>query len=328
MNNIKLKGGSLKVKEIKAFLEASYMEDPPKQIMGYTLDEQLSILYGKVYVNHKLKKVVVSHRGTVEALDWANNLTYGLSSTAYKLTPRYKAGYKMQEDAHKKYKGYQFEVVGHSQGGLLTHLLSAKSKNAYLVNPAYKKEQLRDNEYVIRSSGDVVSKLSVPRKYFNALLYPTWSKEHYITIPAKSNDPIKEHEITILDRLDQERVIGRGAGFMTGGARATNRWVEHVKKYAKENNVSYACAISEAKKTYVKVDKNEKKKEMMETLKRKWRSDIMKNFTNIIRNDPDSLPSLRLKFKTRNKGYREFMKEVAPKMYEKLTEKIGKNIAK
>ena len=38
--------------------------------------------------------------------------------------------------------GYQFEVVGHSQGGLLTHLLSDKSKNAYLVNPAYKKNNL------------------------------------------------------------------------------------------------------------------------------------------------------------------------------------------
>ena len=39
---MKLKGGSLKVKEIKAFLEASYMEDPSKEIMGYTLDEKLS----------------------------------------------------------------------------------------------------------------------------------------------------------------------------------------------------------------------------------------------------------------------------------------------
>ena len=136
---MKLKGGSLKVKEIKAFLEASYEEDPPKEIFGYQLDEQLSFLYGKVYVNHKLKKVVVVHRGTVETIDWANNALYALSSEAYKLTPRYQQGLKMQNDAHKKYKGYQFEVSGHSQGGLLAHLLSDKSKNAYLVNPAYKK---------------------------------------------------------------------------------------------------------------------------------------------------------------------------------------------
>ena len=210
---MKLKGGSLKVKEIKVFLEASYEEDPPKEILGYELDEKLSFLYGKVYVNHKMKKCVVAHRGTVEAIDWANNAVYALDSNAYKLTPRYKQGLKMQNDAHKKYKGYQFEVCGHSQGGLLAHLLSDKSMNAYLVNPAYKKEQLRDNEYIIRSSGDIVSKMSVPRKYFNALLYPSWSKEHYITIPSESNNPIKEHEINILDRLDQERVIGRGAGF-------------------------------------------------------------------------------------------------------------------
>jgi len=39
---MKLKGGSLKVNEIKAFLEASYEEDPPKEIMGYQLDEKLS----------------------------------------------------------------------------------------------------------------------------------------------------------------------------------------------------------------------------------------------------------------------------------------------
>ena len=88
------------------------------------------------------KRWFLSHRGTVEAIDWANNLSYVLSSTAYKLTPRFKAGQKMQELAHKKYKGYQFEVVGHSQGGLLTHLLSYKSKNAYLVNPAYNKNNL------------------------------------------------------------------------------------------------------------------------------------------------------------------------------------------
>jgi len=78
---MKLKGGSLKVKEIKAFLEASYEEDAPKEIMGYKLDEKLSFLYGNVYVNHK--KVVVAHRGTVENIDWANNALYALNSEAY-----------------------------------------------------------------------------------------------------------------------------------------------------------------------------------------------------------------------------------------------------
>jgi hypothetical protein len=31
-----------------------------------------------------------------------------------------------------------------------------------------------------------------------------------------------------------------------------NRWIEHVRKYAKDNNISYGCAVSEAKSSYVK----------------------------------------------------------------------------
>jgi len=31
-----------------------------------------------------------------------------------------------------------------------------------------------------------------------------------------------------------------------------NPWIEHVKKYAKEHNETYACAIPEASKTYTK----------------------------------------------------------------------------
>ena len=104
------------------------------------LDEMLSNLYGKVYVNESLKKVVLAFRGTGMVnlgTDWLNNIVLALESNAYKLTPRFKAGQKIQETAHKKYKGYQFELVGHSQGGLLTHLLSDKSKNAYLVIKSY-----------------------------------------------------------------------------------------------------------------------------------------------------------------------------------------------
>ena len=59
-----MKGGSLRPQEIQDFLEASYEETAPKSIDGYELDEQLSNLYGKVYVNHDLKKVVLAFRGT------------------------------------------------------------------------------------------------------------------------------------------------------------------------------------------------------------------------------------------------------------------------
>ena len=40
-----------------------------------------------------------------------------------------------------------------------------------------------------------------------------------------------------------------------------NPWVEHVKQFAKQNNKTYACAIPEAAKTYVKKTKEPTKKE-------------------------------------------------------------------
>jgi len=55
-----MKGGSLRPQEIQDFLEASYEKYAPKSIDGYVLDDKLSNLYGKVYVNHDLKKSSIS----------------------------------------------------------------------------------------------------------------------------------------------------------------------------------------------------------------------------------------------------------------------------
>ena len=52
-----MKGGSLKVNEIKEFLQSSYDVDAPKNLLGYVIDDDLSDLYGKVYVNDDMKKV-------------------------------------------------------------------------------------------------------------------------------------------------------------------------------------------------------------------------------------------------------------------------------
>ena len=206
-----MKGGSLKIKEIRTFLEASYNPDAPKNIFGYSLDENFSSLYGKVYVNEVLKKVVLSFRGTVETSDWANNLIYAANSSAYRLTPRFKEAQKMATKAVKRYKGYKIYNLGHSQGALLAHLNNSdKIQNVIELNPAYKDEDIAKNEYIIRSSSDLVSSLTVPKKYMNNLLYTNWSKSHLLTIPAKSSNPLTEHKVDVLSRLDPEKKIGKG----------------------------------------------------------------------------------------------------------------------
>jgi hypothetical protein len=38
-----------------------------------------------------------------------------------------------------------------------------------------------------------------------------------------------------------------------------NRWIEHVRAYSKANGISYGCAVSEAKASYVKAPKAPRK---------------------------------------------------------------------
>ena len=121
-----MKGGSLKPQELKDFLQASYEKNAPNTINGYVQDESLSNLYGKVYVNEDSKKVVLAFRGTgMENLgtDWINNLVFLVSDPGYKLTPRYQTAFKMYKGAMKKYKGFKFELIGHSQSGVIVNNL-------------------------------------------------------------------------------------------------------------------------------------------------------------------------------------------------------------
>ena len=211
-----MKGGSLKPQELKDFLQASYETNAPKTIDNYILDDKLSNLYGKVYVNEALKKVVLAFRGTgMENLgtDWINNLIFLVSDPGYKLTPRYQTALKMYKGAIKKYKGFKFELIGHSQSGVIVNnLCSDKVNNCISLNPAYKNAYLKNNEYIIRSTGDVVSKLTAPKKALNSLLYPKWTKKHMINIENKTGNPITEHKVDILDRLNPNMIIGKGVG--------------------------------------------------------------------------------------------------------------------
>jgi hypothetical protein len=117
----------------------------------------------------------------------------------------------MYNGAMTKYKGYKVYLLGHSQSGMIVNnLCSSKVQNCISLNPAYKNASLKDNEYIIRSTGDVVSKLAAPKKYLNSVLYPNWTKEHMIFLEDKTGNPITEHKPDILDRLDQNMKIGRG----------------------------------------------------------------------------------------------------------------------
>jgi hypothetical protein len=216
-----LTGGKMKASEIQHFIDASYSKKPPKELDGFTLDTKLSGETAKVYYNPNTGEARVIHRGTEGLRDWGNNLAY--LAGAYELTDRYKQGKKIQEQAEKKYGKKNISTLGHSQGAVLARKLGSDTKEVINVNPAFKGEIPKKNEYNIRSERDVVSGLYAPVAKARELLTPGHSKKHDITIKAESYNPLKEHSADILDRLG-EKEIGVGAGRRVGGRTSDTIW--------------------------------------------------------------------------------------------------------
>lgn len=196
-----LKGGKMSAKQLKGFINQSYEEKPKEEMNGFILDKELSNKTAKIYHNPQTGEAVVAHRGTKGARDWLNNLAY--ATGLYEKTSRYKRGKKAQESAEKKYGKQNISTVGHSQGAVLARKLGKDTKEIINVNPAYLGEKQGKNEVVIRSKKDIVSGL-----------IPTASKkERNIEIqPEKKTNILKEHSPDILDRIDDEVMIGRGNG--------------------------------------------------------------------------------------------------------------------
>lgn len=198
----------MKVKTIKSLLNASYDKTPPKKLKnGLRLDESLTTPTVKTYYNKNNNEAYVVHRGTQGAADWLNNVAYLTGN--YKRTDRFKQAEKIQNKAEKKYGKQNISTLGHSQGSILARELGKDTKQVINVNPAYKLERPLKNEYVVRSSSDVVSSLYAPVAKVRSILYPKYSKAHDITIPSKSN-LLDEHSYNILDRLGNKE-IGNGA---------------------------------------------------------------------------------------------------------------------
>ena len=77
-----LKGGSMKVSEIQTFLEESYQDPPKENILGCTLDEEISKksilmsqMTARVYVKEDEKKVI-SENATVGIYFWKKGSDY------------------------------------------------------------------------------------------------------------------------------------------------------------------------------------------------------------------------------------------------------------
>ena len=199
----KVEGGRIAAPEFKSLIDASY--DPKQtQVGDYTLDKQISTSTSKVYHNPNTGQVVVAHKGTEGIMDWGNNAIYALGGkSAYKKTARYKEAKKVQNKAEKKYGAQNVSTIGHSQGGLQAELLGGKSKEIITLNKATRpfESNKNKNQFDVRSKGDIVSAANPFGKKS--------SKD--IEIKSGSYNPLTEHSSGVLDKLDENLMIGKGA---------------------------------------------------------------------------------------------------------------------
>ena len=199
-----LKGGAIRSDKLQILTQSSYKKNKDiKDLQNHILDRSLSTKEVKVWYNPNKNEVYVSNRGTNNtAKDWINNVQYVVGN--YSNTQRYKNAKDIQLKVKAKYPNSKITNMGHSQGATITKQLNKDGLTDEVINtnPAtlYNDRKNKDNEHVVKSKGDLVS-------IFHK------NDKNTIEIDKKTNNPIIEHKIDIIDRIPKQ-MVGSGMGFM------------------------------------------------------------------------------------------------------------------
>ena len=99
-----------------------------------------------------------------------------------------------------------------------------------------------------------------------------------------------------------------------------NAWIEHVKKYSKDNNKSYGCSISDPRcnatyKPVMKKSKKEKREEQTIINRTQARNQLLNKIK--VMNEDDK-PLLKMRFNSLNEAIRDDIKKNYSKYYDKL----------
>jgi hypothetical protein len=191
------KGGSLTALETKDLLNSSYNKKN-KDYGEYKIDKNLSGKRTKVYFNEKENKPVVVHRGTASIQDVGTDIGLAFGHRG----KRFAHAKKIQKKAEKKYGTDNLHTLGHSLGGIVAEEVGGKSKNVITLNKAVTPWELNrkngPNQTDIKTSNDPVSMLN------------KFSKNKASVIKSEGWDPLAEHTVDVMDRVDNNKVYGSG----------------------------------------------------------------------------------------------------------------------
>ena len=195
-----IKGGKISIYNLKNMLSKSY--DKNNNDNGdYKIDNSLSGQRVKVYHNNNTNQTVVAHRGTNSVQDWGTNvgLLFGYKSK------RFKHAKQIQDKAALKYGNENLTTVGHSLGAKIAEEVGKNGHEIITLNKPvtpldlYYNKKIGNNQIDIRTKNDPVSILKRYQKDNNSII-----------VPSKSNNLLTEHKTEILNRLNQDEIIGNG----------------------------------------------------------------------------------------------------------------------
>lgn len=204
----KVEGGKMAIKDVKNLLNASYKKKQ-NDVGDYIIDKDLSNRKVQVYKKKDDNQAVVVHRGTNNLSDWMTNLKMTLG---YKNDDRFKNSKKIQKLAEEKYGAENISTLGHSLGSRLAEEVGNKSKEVITLNKPtlpfdlLTRKKIKDNQVDIRTKKDPVSILQQFQKGSSDII-----------IPSTSNNLLKEHSTNVLDRLDENMIVGNGRWKRTVG---------------------------------------------------------------------------------------------------------------
>ena len=201
-----LKGGKIEVKYLNKLLNESYKGKKNTNANiddRYILDNELSTDKTKVYVDKNTNDIAMVNRGTS---DFKDVMTDAKMLFGYK-DKRFNEPKEILNKVKQKYTDKNIDLLGHSLGAKIAETLGddPQVKNIITLNKPttpkdlISKSKINNKQYDIRTTGDLVS-----------VLQPLQTGQNDIIIKSETKNPYTEHKIEVLDRLNQDMIIGTG----------------------------------------------------------------------------------------------------------------------
>lgn len=227
-----LEGGKIAIKDLKDLLNETYKSKGNNTDIidnKYKLDDTLSTDKTKVYINSNDNEVVIANRGTSDIKDVVSDikLLFGYKDN------RFTEGRDILDKVKQKYRNYTIDSIGHSLGASVAENIGNDNqvKNVITLNKPttpfdiFKKSKIKDKQYDIKTTKDIVS-----------ILAPLQKDSNDIIIPSETNNLYTEHKIDVLDRLNQDLIVGKGINKIRLNNNDIKRLIKYVLKHKKLKN--------------------------------------------------------------------------------------------